>query len=203
MKTISSHVQDWLDHNPLVVNYLGQGLINHSGLARSIKADIEESIGEKVSIEAVTIALNRLGKKVALSSAKQNLSDYIGDISVQTGLSILVFEGRPLMDTVEAAHNSDYVILTEGIKHSSLIIKSSSANDLNPDPSKLVTRYDDIAGLTIQLSDGHEDTPGVIAHTLGIIAAKDIDLREVVSTYSELTIFVDKADAQAAVAALI
>lgn len=65
-----------------------QGIINYSSLARQIRPEIEEASGERVSVEAITLALNRQARRMT-SSDGIDFSSYLGEISVQSGLGIL------------------------------------------------------------------------------------------------------------------
>ena len=88
MITISDRVKLWMKNHPTHDSFMAEGLINSSALARLIKPELQRQAGEEVSLEAVILALNRYGKS-AKHVKSTDLEKYIGEVSVQSGLSII------------------------------------------------------------------------------------------------------------------
>lgn len=204
MISISAHVQSWLDEHPTLRNLLSEGLINHSALARSIKNDIEKQLGEKASIESITIALNRLGKTLQ-SSPAPNATTFIGDVSVQTGLTILIYHINDF-DTLKLPDaqslKQSYFVTTRGIWHASIITSSHIAESAAL-AEHAAEQQDNVTSITIKLKEGHIPVPGVCAGILSLLANKNINLQEVISTHNELTILTDQANTDRALQCLM
>lgn len=204
MISISAHVQSWLDEHPTIRQHVSDGIINHSALARTLKSDIEDQLGERVSVESVTIALNRIGKSLK-ASASYTALQYVGDVSVQTGLTILIYDINDF-DALElpdlATMRSGYFVSTRGIWHASIIATSLIAKDPRLSASASVCQ-DNVTSITIKLKEGHIPIPGVCAGILGVLANKGVNLQEVISTHNELTILCDHANAERAMSALM
>ena len=204
MVSISSHVQSWLDEHPTIRAHVAEGIINHSALARRIRHDIESSLGEKVSIESITIALNRAGKVLERQRQTDPLS-YIGDISIQTGLTILIFNVDhfdSLSLPTALTSEQSYFVSTRGIWHASVITTSHIATRSGLIKS-CTERQDDITSITIKLREGHIPIPGVCAGILSLLANKGVNLQEVISTHNELTILTDQINTDRALKALM
>jgi len=205
MRTISDFVENWIEQNPVVREHLAAGIINHSALARDIKADIEQSAGEKVSIEAVTIALNRIGKRLKPNAGTPNPLSFIGDISIQTGLDILIYEVSDF-DSLDIPPRSrsehTYFVSAKGIWHASIITTSDAARDPRL-CQKAHTHERDLTATTVRLKPGHIPVPGVCAGILSLLANKGVNLEEVNSTHNELTILTDQSNADLALKTLL
>jgi len=201
MITISTRVQRWIAQNPFIRDELSKGIINHSALARLIVSDIKVSAGEHISLEAVTIALNRIGKQLAESTEEVLLKQFIGDTSLQTGLSIIVIKSDPPIEF--PVNRSDYFVITRGIWHTIIITKKKSPEELGIGKDAIVKVAENVAGITIRLEDGNVEVPGVCAFILQGLAIKAVNLIEVVSAHDEMTVFVKQEDVHDALAALL
>ncbi len=204
MISISAHTQSWLDENPNIRSLLSEGLVNRSALARKMHGDIERQLGEKASLESVTIALNRIGKTLSMHSATTP-THFIGDISVQTGLTILIYHISDF-DTLTLPDAQDlkqgYFVTTRGIWHASIITTSKIAKD--SDLLEACFEHQDvITSVTIKLKEGHIPIPGVCAGILSLLANKGVNLQEVISTHNELTILTDQNNADLALKTLM
>lgn len=204
MISISTHVQDWLNTNPFIQEHVASGIINHSALAREIRSDIEAKLGEKVSIESVTIALNRSGKAARKSKIVDPLR-FVGDVSVQTGLEILIYEisdydklSFPDTKTLQQG----YFVSTRGIWHASIITTTELAQTSQFKKTSAV-HDTNITSTTIRLKPGHIPVPGVCAGILSTLANKGVNLQEVISTHNELTILTDQKNAELALKTLM
>jgi hypothetical protein len=203
MITISTHVQRWVDQHPLCADMIAAGIINHSALARRIRPEIQAVSGQSVSNAAITVALNRQSKILAKTRNAHDYRRYIGDISIQTGLSIVVVAAEADVPVYKAKHISDYFVISQGLWHSTIIAKTDVVNKLHLKPAHIKQQMDKLTGLTVRLGEGNIAVPGVIAHALQILAAKQINLLEVISAHNELTVILDEDQAQKALKALL
>jgi len=177
------------------------GQINLRSYSRAIKKDIESEVGERVAVETITTALSRIAKK--LTQTIDTPADYIGDASIQTGLSILNFHSVDYDSTLGAAIHfletkSEFFVATRGIHHSGLFTKSKLISELPIELDSCTRILDNMVGITITLLDGHENVPGVCAYILNRLALSGISVEETVSAKDEMTVIVFKKDARQA-----
>lgn len=204
MITISQHVEQWIEQNPVMRDQLAMGLMNHSALARHMYSDIKNTAGTSVSIEAITIALNRLGKALSKQPRKEDLLRFIGDVSVQTGLTIIVIQTEPNdLKTGAARRKGEFFVVSQGIWHTTIMSKTETIDMLGLAESDVVVRRDNLTGLTVKLTSGNVDVPGVCSLVLQVLANKNINLQEVSSTHDELTVIFDQDEAQKALQTII
>lgn len=196
MITISDKVREWVDQNPTCAQYMSAGLMNHSSLARRIKTDIERAVGEKVSVEAITLALNRYAKQLTVDGVVDYRS-YLGEVSVQSGLGVLtISQTDASMDEFLAAarrlhEQREYMVYTRGMWYTALIGRTEVIDELAATLDGTTVTSRDCVGITVKLRIGHLPVPGVCAYVLQLLAGRGINLVEVTSSHNELTVFVD------------
>lgn len=194
MITISDRIRTWIQNHPVYAMHMREGVINYSSLARRIKPEIERESGERLSVEAITLALNRNAKQLSEQDIV-DYSQYLGEVSVQSGLGILTIPQTDInagvfFDAVKQLHEQkEYMVYTRGIWHTALIGRLEVITDLEEKLHGTVTSRD-IVGITVKLRTGHLPVPGVCAYVLQLLAARGINLIEVTSSHNELTVFV-------------
>lgn len=198
MLTVSDRVRAWLRDHPTHTRFLADGLINASALARYIQPSLEKQLGETVSKEAVTLAINRYSK-TAKQYSSNHYEQYIGEVSVQSGLSLIAIPQTTMRPDVFAKaiavlhKTNEYSLYTSGVCNTMLIGKQSIIMQLAPYfPSLVITH--DLAAVTVMLKPGHLPTPGVCAYILQRVALQNINLQEVASSHDELSLVIDKHD---------
>lgn len=206
MLTISDRVKSWIREHPTYATLLAEGVINSSALARKIRPEIEAHIGEPVSQEAITLALNRQAKQ--LSATSIDFDQYIGEVSVQSGLSIMTIPQVGLdheffTKAIAILHRSqEYTLYSRGVWHTSLIGKQSVIEELQRHFNSTIIAHDLVA-VTVKLKPGHLPVPGVCAHILQKIAFRGINLQEVTSSHDEMTLLIHRKDTNKALDCLV
>lgn len=207
MLTISSRVETWLKAHPFHASFMAQGLINASSLARVIRPELEADAGIMLSLEAITLALNRHSKRQN-STLPTDYNQFIGEFSVQTGLSVLTvpqvnLDVDAFYDAVKSMHKrQEYTLYTRGAWHTALIGKQHEIEQLSKRFSNTIVTHDQV-GITVKLKPGHLPTPGVCAFVLQKLAQNSINITEVTSSHDELTIVIDRDLTQAALNCLL
>lgn len=207
MITITDRVKTWVTEHPFHATFMADGLINASALARLIQPNIESQMGETVTVEAVTLALNRYGKD-SHSAHLVDFDRYVGEVSVQSGLSIMTIPQVDLDSAeffqaiTELQRQQEYTIYTRGIWHTALIGKKEVISTLSQNFPGTITSHD-IVGITVKLKPGHLPVPGVCAYVLQKLAYRNINLQEVTSSHNELTVFINRIDTNKALECLV
>lgn len=198
MITVTDHVKRWVTAHPFHAKFLSDGFINASALARTIKPDIEQALGERVSVEAVTLALNRHGKSTS-NLPTINYDQYVGELSVHSDLALLTIpqinrKEPQLIDTITTLHEQrEFILFTRGVWHTMIIGRSAVVEELQQTFSN-ATILHNLAAVTVRLKPGHLPVPGVCAYILQKIAHGGVNLAETASSYNELTLVVAQSD---------
>ncbi len=206
MLTISDRVKSWIASHPVHASFMAQGLINASALARTIKPELQKRIGEPVSQDAITLALNRHAKHATVVDI--DFDRFIGEVSVQSGLSIITIPQVGLDPdafslAIAALHKShEYTLYSRGVWHTALVGKRSVVENLARYFEHTILIHELVA-ITIKLKPGHLPMPGVCAHILQKIAFRGVNLHEVSSSHDEFTLIIHKDDTNTALDCLI
>lgn len=212
MRTISNRVETWLMDRPFHMSFLARGLLNSSALARDIRPELEQQAGEKLSEQAITLAINRLTRRltsnatvsdddgpsdITKSFAWTNFDHYIGEVSAQSGLSILTIPQTSIDEAVlyevlwDLHAAKEYTLYTRGVWHTALISTRRTIEQLADHFAGSIVTHD-LAAVTVKLRPGHLPVPGVCAFVLEKLAQHGINLAEVTSAHDELTVIVEK-----------
>lgn len=207
MITIADRVRTWITAHPFHAAFMNDDLINASALARHIKPELQAQIGEPISVDAITLAINRYGKS-STAHIPTDFDQYVGEVSVQSGLGILTIaqvdlDSDAFFETVARLHRQrEYTVYTRGIWHTALIGQYSVISELASRLQGTITA-DNLVGITVKLKPGHLPIPGVCAYVLQKLAYSNINLQEVTSSHNELTVFINKSDTNRALECLV
>ncbi len=206
MKTISSTVNEILATRPFVVEHIRRDLINLSALAREIQNEVEKEVGEKVSRESITMALSRYSP--SQSETDQHPENFIGDITLQTGLSVLCFKSDDFYQAIEGAvaelnRLDEFFVITKGINFGGLITRTALIDKLCINEAAVLETEDNLVGVTVKLLPGHEPVLGVCAYIVSLVSQNGVNLEEIISTKDEMTLVIKEQYANLACDILI
>lgn len=212
MITIPEIVEDIVRHSPFLEEALGAKIINLSSFARIIKPQIEEKLLRQVQVGAVMMALKRL--EVKLEDKKQTSSpllNNLGDITVRSNLSEFTFTNSPtLLDRVRELlmrterEKSAFLAFTHGVFETTLIISALLSSEVEDIFSQehLRSKFSDLSSITLILPKESVQTPGVYYNILKTLAWEGINLIEVISNYTELTLILEESQVDKAFSVL-
>lgn len=213
MRTVANRVETWLADHPFHQSFLARGLLNASALAREIRPELERQAGEKLSEQAITLAISRLARRLQAADNDidviwTDFDRFVGEVSVQSGLSILTIpqvtiDEPALYDVLMDLHAAqEYTLYTRGVWHTALICKQDTVERLARHFEQSIVTHDVVA-VTVKLRPGHLPVPGVCAYILEKLAQHGVNLAEVTSAHDELTVVIDKQFTQTALDCLL
>jgi len=202
MLTIPQITEELIAKEPFTVDLLTQGLINHSALARKLRPDIERILYKPVQLGAIIMALKRL-KKTLTPKIVKKLPFSNPDMLVRSNLMELTVATRTLnkskqLSRLHATANEKnlFFAITEGVVETTIItsrvLKSMLLKIIAR--NNIVAQIDYLSAITIKLNVRTVTTPGVYYEILKILAWENINVIEVVSTYTEITIILADQD---------
>lgn len=202
MITIREIIARMILETPFLEEGLAEGIINLSALARKIKPQIEGELLKPVSESAVLMALKRTLPSVQLKNdASGAVSKDLSDITVRSGLSEYTYlksrtilkKRLNLMRELENRHDY-FITFTQGIHEITTILNASLNARMKEifKGEKLISRMDGLAAITLQLTDEMVYMPGIHYNILKQLAWYKINVVEVVSTFTEFNIIIEK-----------
>lgn len=201
MIKISTIVQDLMDNDDIVKGVAARGWLNNMAYARSIHKEVEEKAFNKVQLGSITAAVNRYVKEmkpIALPSEKD-----IQQISVQTNLAGITFErSEEISEKIRALYqevqvnNKMYLTITQGINEITIIGEQSIIEVFRKKLERYKPIYDisNIVGINIKFGLKYMSIPNLFYLLVRKLALQNINIIEIVSTATELTFILNKAD---------
>lgn len=214
MITVSQVVDDLIKDSPFLEEGLEEGLINLSSLARQLKPKIEAKLYKDVQVGAIVMALKRLSislagqpKDVRLKNVLQNL----GDITVRSGISEFTYSNSPtltqnqaeVMQKASEIKNS-FLTITDGIYETSLFVSTNLTIYIEQifNSENLKAKLTGLSSITIIIPEEATQIPGVYYSILKKLAWEGINIIEVISSFTELTIILEEKNVDKAFSAL-
>ena len=206
MITISQVVEGVIGHSPFLEEALSENVANISSVARRIRSQVEEKLLEEVSEEAIAMALRRM-KKVKSATYGTRFLKKLNNITVRSNLVEFVFpnsEGlikihREILKKVE--HKKDvFLNISRGLFESIIVISSDFEKDTEQilKSQKKTSKIQGLSSITIQLPEETIITPGVYYPILKALAWNNLNIIEVISIGSELSMLFRSNDADRA-----
>ena len=204
MITVASAVEGIVRNSPILEEGLSSGLLNLSAVARSIRPQVEAAAMKPVGESAVIMALSRLAPKlIHRGTDPRRLSRQIRDVTVRSDISEFTYQNsasilecqKRLLSDVQGRGEA-FVTFTRGV-HELTVLASASLEPLVEKAfarEKRLSRLHDLAAVGIHLDPKAVGTPGVFYGVLKQFMWGNMNVVEIVSTYTEFTIILKKRD---------
>ncbi len=198
MITVPDVVFKIVKETPYIEEALGRNLINLSSLARMIRERVEKETKKSVKLGAIIVALTRLQQSIDKTTTSQPVLKGLGDLTVRSNLIEWTFANREsLIDKqrklIHSIGNDKAIFcnISTSIHETTIIASRGIATIIEQTFSdeKLISKFESICSITIRLPMETVRVPGVYYHVLKYLAWENINLVEVFSTYTELTLF--------------
>lgn len=210
MVTIARTVEKIVERKPFLQEALVRGVINVAALAEEILPEVEAEMKEKVKFGAVMMAIRRLGEKLNSSFIKTAKFDLSSDISVKSDLYEITLRKLPsiqakiskLYDKINS--ENDFLTVTQGINEITLITNRRNKPKIRLlfDSKEIKSEVEDIASVTINIPVEAIQTIGLFYIATRALNWENINIIEIVSTFTELTFIIKEEDAPRAFATL-
>lgn len=197
MKSIPQAVEAIIRADEVAWQALQADYLTLNEYARQIQARVEDACWKPARPQTIVVALSRL-KVAAQAEAKLKLDVKLQSLSVQSGLTLLSYDVTPdrfpvlteatkrLQPMANTLHATTF-----GDREVTYILPYTEANVLQRAlPYKAKNRLDSVVGVTVRLPETQLREPNLIYTILSGISVRRVDVLEIISTYSELTVLV-------------
>lgn len=211
MIKISHVVEDIIHRSPFLAEALSENIANISSVARRIRPQVEKKLLEKVSEEAIAMALRRMPTKTKAPMSGIKFLKQLSNMTVRSHLVEFVFPHgldhtklhQDLLKQAQQKHDA-FVHLSRGLFESIIIVSSDLEEVVERMLArrKHVVKFNDLSSITIKLPAQTISTPGVYYPILKALAWEGINIIEVISIGTELSIIFKSSDANRAFSVL-
>jgi hypothetical protein len=204
MIALSQVIRTLIDRNPLLRFGMHHGLLNLSKTAEFLHPMIELRAKKEVSRGSIMMQLSRLSRD--LQKITPEKSSFRSDhLTLDASLAAMTYDRTPattaainkvLAEIVEKDH---FLTLNRGAHELTLIVDSELSEQIQEavrtQPKNITAP---VAAISIHFDEKYAEIPGFMYYVIQQITLQGINLVEVTSTYTELTIFVAQKDARLA-----
>jgi hypothetical protein len=203
MVTISHVVQKLINQRVFIQEAIHKNIVSYGSLAAQLKPEIETELDKEVKPHAIVMALRRYAE--SLQEQHKTISfDYHSEIILKTDIcdisvlrsptlfhalkklyDIVNFEKGDILNIIHGRYEVS-IVTNERYRENSLIFLQKE-NVLNVEK--------DLVSLTLTYSKDFFYTPGVVFNIVRNIAWETINIFEIVTTNTELTLILAKKDA--------
>jgi hypothetical protein len=188
--------------NQFLAEYLASELINTSQYARKIKTEVEALTMKRVELNTIVTSLNRIKKSI---QGKLSVDFYIDDVQMKYPISDIVYpkfdnDYLKIVDLYKEIGkiSNSFLNITQGQSETNIFVNSVFSHLVLEKFKgyKPLYQREDLAGMVIKFSPKYMDVAGSAFSVLRSISLEGINLVEVLSTYTEMSFFVDFKDSQ-------
>jgi hypothetical protein len=202
MVTISRIVEKIVKENPSLEIALSKDIISYSKLARYLRQEVESEFGKKITDTAIMQALKRLREKSDKMYEKKP-EFYALELNTNTNImSITIGKSSRLPQIMQSLYalpelEQGFVLnATHGNNQTTILISRILERKVEEllHGEKIITRMKDLSQLSIRFDHKMFEAVGFIVYVLKDLTWNNINIIEIVSTYTELIIIVKNED---------
>ncbi len=211
MVNISRTIEKIIAQKPFLQEALSKGIINNAALAQKLIPEIEKEMKNKVKFSAVNMALRRLGERLKESFIERTFFDKDSRITMNSNLfeitvlrQVEILEGlKELYDIVDF-NQGDFLTVTQSLYEVMVIAQEKYQEKiLKLFPKKYIKHiFPRLSSLTIIIPLSSLETRGLFYIITRALTWENINITDIVSTTTEMTIILSEDDAPRAYSVL-
>lgn len=209
MITVTDAVDEVLSEDGLIIEALQRGVLNISAYAESIHSKVESRTKKPVRRGTIIVALSRIADKISNYPA---ISPFIAidSFSITSTLCGISYDKSDTVISDISQINHSYIdnanaffAMTMGVSELTIIcsntLKRRITQSISQQPKALL---ENLVAVSVRFSADYMNIPNTIYSLVGIFAVKQINILEIVSTYTEVTFIIPTNDMENAIQAL-
>jgi hypothetical protein len=201
MRTITDTVRSLMEEDEIAREAARRGILNSSAYSREILDQVEEETWKDVEESSVTVAVNRISQEDNWGPIRPDL--LLDRISVETGLVDVTFERtselRELLTAflppLRQQFHQDLFIETSGQHQVTMVMSNRMWQEfqrqIDQEPLGI---FENQVAISISFDESFLPVPNFIYSVLGIFALDNINIIEIFSTMTEITIVINNED---------
>jgi hypothetical protein len=203
MVTISHLVKNIIQKKPIMQEAIIQDIASFALLAEKLQPEIEKELEKKVKLPAIVMALRRHADELK-AKHKPIKFDFSSEITMKSNLcDIAVVRSTGVLNKLNQIQNlvsyekGDVLNIIHGTAELSIITNQRYKDKVLKllKDEKIINIEENLVSLSLRFSKEFFYTPGVISSIIRKLAWEGVNIFEIVSTFTELTIITGKKDA--------
>jgi aspartokinase len=208
MLKISEAVKKLVEAEPELHSPLKNGFINLSAYAKKIHVPVEALTKKSVQTRSIVVTLSRLAKTLPKTEEEKNIK--ILRLSVYADLEELSYEKTTAnLQKLTAVYKKlvnleqNFLAITQSLTEITMVGDQNLMVKIRKNfGGSYLFHKKNLTGISLKFPLSYLTRPNVIYNLIKRIAVKKINITEVISSSSELTIIIDNKDAALALGLL-
>jgi len=211
MVNITDVVEKLISEKPFIQEGLSRGIINHAALAEELIPLIEKELRQKVKFSAVNMAIRRLSEKMAKTVMAEISFDESTDISLRTDLvEITTFHHIDSSKIIQQLYalvdlkSGDFLSITQGMHELMFITNDRYFEKIKKILPKEIIKHTtkNLCSITVNIPTQTTNTFGLFYISSRALNWNNVNIIDIISTYTEMTFIVREEDSSRALEAL-
>ena len=208
MISTTTVVEELIKRAPYLETAMAAELVNYSSLARYLRPEIEKRLFKDIKEGAIIMALKRVSSRMKGSLLESNqVLKNLGDITIRSNLVDYTYRNSPSLNKAQneilnktSGRKDIFITISHGISQVTIIASEETEKDIKEifKGETEICGLNNLSSLTIRIPVEATKTPGVLYSILKVLAWEGISITECVSTFTELTIVLDRKDIERA-----
>ena len=203
MVTVSHMVENIVSSRPILHESIQQGIISYGNLAEQILPEIEKELDKKVKHSAVVMALRRYAEKIEKLIARPKF-DYHSELIMKTRMCDIAVVKSPLLYkklnklySLIDYEKGEMLNIIQGNYETSIVTNMEYLDKIKKELKglKVINIEKNLVALSLKFSKNFLHTPGVISAAARKLTWENVNIYELISTFTELTFIISEKDA--------
>ena len=200
---VSEIVKKLIWEQPFLLEALNRGIIHFGNLAAELKPKIEFELEKTVTESSIMMALRRYAEEVKEKIEILHPLQLDCEITMKTGIcDFNIIKSNTLLQQLKSFYElvdlgrGDFLNITIGNREISIAISQKYRATIETflQNETILNKQEELVALTIVFNSDFFHTPGITYQVLQSLAWKNVNLLEIISTVTELTIVIEKKD---------
>lgn len=207
MPTIAHLTRKIIEKKPFLEEALSEGLINNAALAEKIIPELEKELKKKIKFSAVNLAIRRMAENLNKKAIIHLKFDKNSDITIKSNIiEIVLYKQDKIQEYIKKIYSlmnfarGDFLTITQGINEIMVITNEKYEKTIiEMLPEKIIKKkIKNLSTLTVNIPESAVEGIGLFYAISKALNWENINVIDIVSTYTEITLIVNENDASKA-----
>ncbi|MBI3341496.1 hypothetical protein HY024_00055 [Candidatus Curtissbacteria bacterium] len=202
MITVPQAVEKIIKRSRYLSEAMSKDLINASSLARYMKPEVETLVFKKVTSGSIIVAIKRLQKSFSAGYKPITIFEEAPDMIVRSNLTLIYVKNSnnllAKLSTIEkSSHNfQKKALFTYGRVETIVLTNKVNLENIEKllKNEEITETYPNVSSITIHLPEDSVKTPGIFYFFVKSLAWEGVNVLDILSTHSELTLVFNSED---------
>jgi len=206
MVTVPQAVEKIIKRSRYLSEAMSKDLINASSLARYIKQEVEDLVFKKVTTGSIIMAINRLQSSFTAGYKQITIFQEAPDMIVRSNLTLIYVKNSDnLLQKLSAIEKTGKSFQKKALFTYGRVETIILTNKINLDGIKKILKgeetietFPNVSSITIHLPLTAVTSPGIFYFFIKSLAWEGVNIIDILSTHSELTLIFKPEDINSA-----